>query len=106
MFRRLDQDGAARPVRIFFNDRALEARAGESLAAALLAADVGPFRTTPVSDAPRQPYCMMGACFECLVEVDGVANRQACMVTVTEGMRVRRQEGAAATRALESDHAD
>ncbi len=69
----------------FSTTATLEARAGESLAAALLVAGIGPFRTTPVSDAPRQPYCMMGACFECLVEVDGVANRQACMVIVRRG---------------------
>jgi hypothetical protein len=37
---------------------------------------------------------MMGVCFECLVEVDGVPNRQACMETVRRGMRVERQLGA------------
>ena len=51
-------------------------------------------RTTPVSGSPRAPYCMMGACFDCLMEIDGVPNRQACLVTVAEGMRIRRQQGA------------
>jgi predicted molibdopterin-dependent oxidoreductase YjgC len=37
---------------------------------------------------------MMGACFECLVEIDGVPSRQSCMVEVKAGMRVRSQEGA------------
>jgi predicted molibdopterin-dependent oxidoreductase YjgC len=37
---------------------------------------------------------MMGACFDCLVEIDGVPSRQSCMVTVRDGMRVRSQEGA------------
>jgi predicted molibdopterin-dependent oxidoreductase YjgC len=37
---------------------------------------------------------MMGACFECLVEIDGVPSRQSCMVTVRDGMRIRSQEGA------------
>jgi predicted molibdopterin-dependent oxidoreductase YjgC len=36
---------------------------------------------------------MMGVCFECLMEIDGVANRQACLVPVTEGMQIRRQHG-------------
>ena len=36
----------------------------------------------------------MGVCFECLVEIDGVPNQQACLVPVSEGMSVRRQEGA------------
>ena len=35
---------------------------GSNLAAALLAAGVDVFRHTPVSKAPRAPFCMMGAC--------------------------------------------
>jgi D-hydroxyproline dehydrogenase subunit gamma len=53
-----------------------------------------PFRTTPVTEAPRAPYCMMGVCFECLVEVDGKPSRQACLTTVRDGMVIRRQRGA------------
>jgi NADH dehydrogenase/NADH:ubiquinone oxidoreductase subunit G len=34
---------------------------------------------------------MMGACFECLVEVDGAFNSQACMLRVKQGMVVRSQ---------------
>jgi hypothetical protein len=37
---------------------------------------------------------MMGICFDCLAVIDGVANRQACMVAVRPGMRIARQEGA------------
>ena len=39
---------------------------------------------------------MMGVCFDCLVEIDGEPNRQACLVQVREGMTVRRQRGARA----------
>jgi hypothetical protein len=53
-----------------------------------------PLRTTPVSGAPRQPYCMMGVCFECLATVDGRPNRQLCLETVREGMVVETQLGA------------
>ncbi|OOY44644.1 sarcosine oxidase, partial [Solemya velum gill symbiont] len=35
-----------------------------------------------------------GVCFDCLVEIDGKPNRQACMIKVAEGMRIRRQHGA------------
>jgi D-hydroxyproline dehydrogenase subunit gamma len=65
-----------------------------SVAAALLAAGVSRFRSTPVSGSPRAPYCMMGVCFDCLLEIDGVANRQACLVPVEPGMKIRSQEGA------------
>ena len=37
---------------------------------------------------------MMGVCFDCLAEIDGVANRQSCMVAARPGMRIRRQRGA------------
>ncbi|MCB9947654.1 MAG: (2Fe-2S)-binding protein [Rhodospirillaceae bacterium] len=95
MFRRTSD--AIRPagISIHFEGRPIVAQAGDSLAAALLIEDVGAFRSTPVSGAPRAPYCMMGVCFECLVEVDGVPNQQACMVQVRDGMQVRRQRGPA-----------
>jgi D-hydroxyproline dehydrogenase subunit gamma len=82
------------PLRLTFEGRTIEAQQGDTVAAALVAAGVTYFRETPVSGAQRAPYCMMGVCFDCLVEIDGIANRQACMVGVVEGMSVRRQRGA------------
>ena len=58
-----------------------------------LAAGFEHCRRTPISGAPRAPYCMMGVCFECLVTIDGVGNRQGCLVAVREGMRVELQRG-------------
>jgi sarcosine oxidase subunit alpha len=37
---------------------------------------------------------MMGVCFECLVTVDGMGSRQACLVPVRAGMVVETQHGA------------
>jgi predicted molibdopterin-dependent oxidoreductase YjgC len=92
MFRRLDD---ARPEVTFdFEGRPVTARAGESVAAALLAAGLRGFRATPVSGTVRAPWCMMGVCFDCLMEIDGVGSRQACLVPIAEGMQVRRQRGA------------
>lgn len=82
-------------VTFTFDGAPVAARAGDSVAAALLAAGHLVFRETSVSGAPRGAYCMMGACFDCLVEIDGTPARQACMVPVAEGMRVTRQHGAA-----------
>jgi D-hydroxyproline dehydrogenase subunit gamma len=81
-------------IDVEFDGRALAVLGQRSVAAALLAAGVSRFRSTPVSGAPRGPYCMMGVCFECLLEIDGIANRQACLVTVQPGMKIRSQEGA------------
>ena len=66
-----------------------------TVAAALLESGALDCRTTPVSGAPRGPFCMMGVCFDCLVEVDGVPNVQACMTRVCDGMRVRAMSGKA-----------
>jgi hypothetical protein len=65
--------------------------AGASAAAAVLAAGFASIRTTPVGGSERAPYCMMGVCFDCLAEIDGVANRQSCMIEVRPGMRISRQ---------------
>jgi predicted molibdopterin-dependent oxidoreductase YjgC len=81
---------------IWFGAHAIPARTGDSVAVALLAAGIATTRTTAVSGAPRGPYCMMGACFDCLAEVDGRANVQTCMTRVRDGMRVQRQDGAKA----------
>ncbi len=93
MFKRLD-DPAADTVTIYFDDRPLEAAAEETVAMALLANGVIRTRTAPVGGGVRGPHCLIGNCFDCLVEIDGVANRQACMEPVRDGMQVRRQTGA------------
>lgn len=91
--RRIDQDNQPQ-VTIEFEGEPLAARRGDSVAAALLAADQWTFRTTPVNGKARGPFCMMGVCFDCLVEIDGIANCQACMISVRDGMRIKRQQGA------------
>ena len=93
MFRKLPEGGEA-TVRVTVDGRDVRVPAGTTAAAAALLAGLTVTRTSPVSDAPRAPYCMMGACFECLMEIDGVANRQACVVVVVEGMQIRSQRGA------------
>ena len=91
------QDDAPR-VRVWFDGQPLDLPAGANLAAALLAAGVQVFRHTPVSGAPRAPFCMMGACFECLVETGGRV-QQACMLEVEDGMRIARPYDAEANDA-------
>jgi predicted molibdopterin-dependent oxidoreductase YjgC len=83
---------------VIWDGREIPARAGEPLAAALLAAGIAAFRETAVSGTPRGPLCLMGTCFDCLIEVEGEANRQACLVLVTPGLRAAPQHGARAAR--------
>lgn len=92
MFRRLTET-RERPLTIFVNGAATPARDGDSVAAALLATGHDIFRATAVSGLPRGSYCLMGVCFDCLLVIDGVANRQACMTQVRDGMRIETQRG-------------
>lgn len=95
MFRpRPDSGRATIPVEV--EDRRVLVPAGASAAAAVLIAGFASIRETPVGAAERGPYCMMGICFDCLAEIDGVPNRQSCMVAAWPGMRIRRQQGARA----------
>ena len=92
MFKRSDQD--TRPtVHIVVDGHAVEAREGDTVSAALLASGRDVRRATAVSGALRLPYCMMGVCFDCLVTIDGVGNRQGCLVPVVDGMQIELQKG-------------
>ena len=91
MLRRLDEQ-AATPITFTFDGQRLDARKGDNLAAALLAAGVRSTRQTPVSGQGRAPFCMMGACYDCMVEIDG-ETVQACMTTLEDELDVRKVRG-------------
>ena len=92
MFRRLPEAGSE-TVSMTFDGVVLQARAGDSVAAALLASGHLQCRRSAVSDSARAPYCLMGVCFECLVVIDGIGSQQACMIPAREGMRIETQQG-------------
>jgi glycine/D-amino acid oxidase-like deaminating enzyme len=85
---------AAKPVGITWDGRPISALPGETVAAALSAAGVLAFRRT-ASGAERGLWCGMGACFDCLVTIDGKPNQRACLAKVTPGMAVESTPGAA-----------
>lgn len=92
MFRRLPDSHGGKVV-VTIDGTSVEARAGDTVAAAMLASGHAACRTTVVSGAPRGPYCMMGVCFDCLVVIDGMGSRQGCLVPVRDGMRIELQTG-------------
>ena len=63
------------------------------MAAALLAAGRTVLRRTAGRGEPRGAFCGMGICFDCLVEIDGCPNMQACLVPVADGMCIQTQSG-------------
>ena len=80
---------------INFEGEQVAARAGESVAAALTAHGIRGFRVTR-STAERGVFCGMGVCQDCLVEVDGVPGKRACMTVVDRPLSIRRQRHGAA----------
>lgn len=88
MPRRLATTGAR--VRFTFDGVEVEAAAGDTVAAALIAAGHRDLSPSAVTGVPRGPYCLMGVCFDCMVRIDGAPYRQACMTEVASGMDVRR----------------
>ncbi|WP_429811296.1 (2Fe-2S)-binding protein [Ensifer sp. B1-9] len=99
MFRRIDK--AAETVTITFDGIPMCVGAEQTVAAALLSQGISTLRRSVVGNHPRAPYCLMGVCFECLVTIDGVQNRQACMSIVREGMAISSQSGA---RSLDAEN--
>jgi len=80
----------------------LPAFEGETVAAALLAAGRTVFSRSVKYHRPRGPFCLAGRCANCLVRVDGVPNRFACLTAVAPGMQVEAQNvvGSASLDAL------
>lgn len=91
VFSKVDVADRRATITVEIDGRSVTCRKGDTVAAAVMLGDDGPYRRNPVSGAAREPYCMMGICFECLIEIDGVANQQGCLRTVEPGMRIRRQ---------------
>jgi len=93
MFKRHKDAADPGRVTILIEGQPMTARSGDTVAAALLLSGLSPYRRTVLGGEPRAPFCLMGVCFDCLVQIDGLANRQACMIEVREGMRIERQLG-------------
>lgn len=91
MFRSL-RNPEAEQVEISINGKTHIVAASSSVWAALALARETITRLAPVSEAPRSAYCAMGVCFECLVEIDGQPNRQACLTQVRAGMQIVQQK--------------
>ena len=79
-------------VSIIFEGDNIDVEKGQTVASALLVEANMVFRSSVVSGQPRGPYCMMGVCFECLIEIDGIPNQRACMIPVREAMKIKRQQ--------------
>ncbi|WP_018350677.1 2Fe-2S iron-sulfur cluster-binding protein [Longispora albida] len=73
------------PATITVDGQSRPARAGESVAAALIADGRAAWRETRTGGKPRGVFCGIGACFDCLVTVNGETDVRACLRQVCDG---------------------
>lgn len=79
---------AAHPnVTVVVDGTPVSVPAGVSLAAALMGAGYRVLRLSPRAGTPRGAFCLMGACQECVVLIDGRVAR-ACATAVVDGLSV------------------
>jgi hypothetical protein len=86
-------DEAAVRFEISFDGRAVPARMGWTIGAALTAAGIRSWRTTRVEGSPRGLFCGIGVCFDCLVTVNGASSLRACLLPAQPGDVVTTQMG-------------
>lgn len=80
-------------MRLSLDGQAIDARPGDTVAAALLRNGVTTFTRSVKYHRPRGPFCFAGTCGQCLMRIDGVPSRAACRVPAVEGMICERQNG-------------
>ena len=79
-------------VRIELDGESVAVPEGITVAAAVLGHGDGHHcRCSVIGGEKRAPYCLIGVCHECLMEIDGKPYQQACLITVKEGMTVNKQ---------------
>lgn len=68
-------------------------RVGEMVAAVVFRLDDVHTRTTYIGKEHRAPFCIMGVCFDCLIETEEGVTRRSCVTPVSAGMVIRRHPG-------------
>ena len=91
-----DPAGVERPptVPVTVDGHPVTAHAGQTVAAVLLANGRDSWRTTRIQDRPRGTFCGIGACYDCLVTVNGLPDTRACQRTVEANDEITTQQGA------------
>jgi len=80
-------------IEFTFDGESISAIGGQSVAAALLAANQRALRKTRFNNNERGVFCGIGVCFDCLVVIDGITNQRACLIEARPGMKVQTQVG-------------
>lgn len=82
----------AKTVTVTVNGQSASAPEGQTVWATMALSGQLTTRKAALSGEDRSAYCAMGVCFECLVQIDGMPNQQACLRRVSEGMNIQSQD--------------
>lgn len=89
-----DASAAVPPSRFLsFDGRPVPFVDGQTVGAALMAAGVSSWRTTRREAEPRGLFCGIGVCYDCIVTVDGLRARRACVTPARDGQIVSTGDG-------------
>jgi len=87
---RLTRTDEAATLAFTFDGKPVPAAPGDNVASALAAAGIVALRRSDAGDgAMRGLWCGMGACFDCVVTIDGRPGQRACLAEVRGGEAVR-----------------
>jgi aerobic-type carbon monoxide dehydrogenase small subunit (CoxS/CutS family) len=75
-------------ISFLFNGEEFTGAAGQSVAAALIANGERELRRTRFGEEARSIFCGIGICFDCVVTINGVANQRACLIEISDDMKV------------------
>ncbi|MCF8567964.1 (2Fe-2S)-binding protein [Alicyclobacillus tolerans] len=85
--------GSRKSITIFFNDEAVEAFEGQTVAAALVNSGRWLLGTSRSKNQPRGVFCTQGWCTNCYIHHQGEARVLACRMKSYDGMKVYSNQG-------------
>ncbi|MFL4474948.1 (2Fe-2S)-binding protein [Paeniglutamicibacter sp. MACA_103] len=77
-----------RRITVTLNNARVTADAGQSVGAILMGEGIKAWRTTRNEGKARGLFCGIGACYDCLVTIDGQPNQRACLVEACDSMNI------------------
>ena len=77
-----------RRITVSLNATPVTADAGQSVGAVLMGEGIKAWRTTRNQGKPRGLFCGIGACYDCLITIDGEPNQRACIVEARDTMNI------------------
>lgn len=83
---------SSKTVTVTVNSQSVTAPEGQTVWATMALAGETTTRKAALSGKDRSAFCAMGVCFECLVQIDGIPNQQACLRRVCDGMDIQTQD--------------